>query len=33
MDDNPGVSSVVASTILASIGDIQRFPTPEKLRS
>lgn len=29
----PGVSSVVASTILASIGDIQRFPTPEKLRS
>lgn len=29
----PGVSSVVASTILASIGDIQRFPTPEKLSS
>lgn len=29
----PGVSSVVASTILASIGDIHRFPTPEKLSS
>lgn len=29
----PGVSSVVASTILASIGDISRFPTPEKLSS
>lgn len=29
----PGVSSVVASTILASIGDIRRFPTPEKLSS
>src|SRR5690606_36972485 len=27
----PGISSVVASTILASIGDISRFPTPEKL--
>ena len=29
----PGISSVVASTILASIGDISRFPTPEKLSS
>lgn len=27
----PGLCSVVASTILASIGDIRRFPTPEKL--
>jgi transposase len=29
----PGVSSVVASTVLASIGDIRRFPTPERLSS
>ena len=29
----PGVSSVVSSTVLASIGDISRFPTPEKLSS
>lgn len=29
----PGVSSVVALAILASIGDIHRFPTPEKLSS
>jgi transposase len=29
----PGVSSVVSSTVLASIGDIKRFPTPEKLSS
>ena len=29
----PGVSSVVASTVLASIGDITRFPSPDKLSS
>jgi transposase len=29
----PGVSSVVSSTVLAAIGDISRFPTPEKLSS
>lgn len=29
----PGVSSIVASTVLASIGDVHRFPTPEKLSS
>lgn len=29
----PGVSSVVASTVLASIGDIARFPSPDKLSS
>jgi transposase len=29
----PGVGSVVSSTVLASIGDISRFPTPEKLSS
>jgi transposase len=29
----PGISSIVASTVLASIGDISRFPTPEKLSS
>jgi transposase len=29
----PGISSVVSSTVLASIGDISRFPTPGKLGS
>lgn len=29
----PGVSSIVASTVLASIGDVRRFPTPAKLSS
>lgn len=29
----PGASSVVASTVLASIGDIARFPSPDKLSS
>ena len=29
----PGVSSVVASIVLASIGDITRFPSPDKLSS
>ena len=29
----PGVSSVVASSVLASIGDIARFPSPDKLSS
>lgn len=29
----PGVSSVVASTVLASIGDVSRFATPQKLSS
>jgi transposase len=29
----PGVSSVVAATVLASIGDVSRFPTPQKLSS
>ena len=29
----PGVSSVVASIVLASIGDIARFPSPDKLSS
>lgn len=29
----PGVSSVVASTVLASIGDVTRFPSPDKLSS
>ncbi|MBB4264383.1 hypothetical protein GGD64_008459, partial [Bradyrhizobium sp. CIR3A] len=29
----PGVSSVVASTVLASIGDIARFQSPDKLSS
>lgn len=29
----PGVSSVLASTVLASIGDIARFPSPDKLSS
>ena len=27
----PGIGPIVASTVLASIGDISRFPTPEKL--
>ena len=30
-DDDPGIGPIVASTVLASIGDISRFPTPEKL--
>ena len=29
----PGIGPVVASTVLASIGDISRFETPEKLSS
>ena len=29
----PGIGPVVASTVLASIGDVSRFPTPEKLSS
>lgn len=29
----PGVSSVVATTVLASIGDVSRFATPQKLSS
>jgi transposase len=29
----PGIGPIVASTVLASIGDISRFPTPEKLSS
>ena len=29
----PGVSSIVASTVLASIGNIARFPSPDKLSS
>lgn len=29
----PGVSSIVASTVLASIADIARFPSPDKLSS
>jgi transposase len=29
----PGIGPIVASTVLASIGDIARFPTPEKLSS
>ncbi|MGU3363121.1 transposase [Methylobacterium sp. M6A4_1b] len=29
----PGTSSVVASTVLASIGEITRFPTPDRLSS
>ncbi|MGY4601483.1 transposase [Bradyrhizobium sp. GM22.5] len=29
----PGVSSVVASSVVASIGDIARFPSPDKLSS
>jgi transposase len=29
----PGVSSIVSATVLASIGDIARFPTAEKLSS
>lgn len=29
----PGISSIVASTVLASIGDVSRFPTPQKLSS
>lgn len=29
----PGVSCIVASTVLASIGDIARFPSPDKLSS
>jgi transposase len=29
----PGVSSVVAGTVLASIGDVSRFETPQKLSS
>jgi transposase len=29
----PGISSIVASTVLASIGDISRFPTADKLSS
>ena len=29
----PGVSSIVASTVLASIGDVSRFQTPQKLSS
>ena len=29
----PGVSSIVASTVLASIGDVSRFPTAQKLSS
>jgi transposase len=27
----PGIGPIVAATVLASIGDISRFPTPEKL--
>ena len=27
----PGIGPILASTVLASIGDISRFPTPEKL--
>jgi transposase len=29
----PGISTVVATTVLASIGDVSRFPTPDKLSS
>jgi transposase len=29
----PGISSIVASTVLSSIGDVSRFPTPDKLNS
>jgi transposase len=29
----PGISSVVAATVLASIGDVSRFATPQKLSS
>jgi transposase len=29
----PGISSVVAATVLASIGDVSRFPTAQKLSS
>jgi transposase len=29
----PGISSIVASTVLASIGDVSRFPTAQKLSS
>ena len=29
----PGISSIVASTVLASIGDISRFASPDKLSS
>ena len=29
----PGIGPVVASTVLASIGDVSRFETPEKLSS
>ena len=29
----PGISSIVASTVLAAIGDVSRFPTPQKLSS
>ena len=29
----PGISTIVATAVLASIGDIARFPTPEKLAS
>ena len=29
----PGVGSIVASVVLASIGDIARFPSPDKLSS
>ena len=29
----PGIGSVVASVVLASIGDIARFPSPDKLSS
>jgi transposase len=29
----PGISSVVASTVLASIGDVSRFPSAQKLSS
>ncbi|RWE69558.1 MAG: IS110 family transposase [Mesorhizobium sp.] len=33
VDDATGRTSVVASTILSSFGDIHWFPTPEKLSS
>ena len=29
----PGISSIVAATVLASIGDVSRFPTAQKLSS
>ncbi|TIQ30297.1 MAG: IS110 family transposase [Mesorhizobium sp.] len=33
VDDDTGRTSVVASTIISSFGDIHWFPTPEKLSS